>query len=110
MRYKGSGRCWQLCCCQHLPDLFLSRGILTTYGILLSCRCSSVVEQRFCKPPVVGSSPTIGSSIPQVPILFYYFATSTPQKLLLLWPVLNNNLMLLIFCRLIIIYNRYFCF
>ena len=38
------------------------QGILTTYGILLPCRCSSVVEQRFCKPPVVGSSPTIGSS------------------------------------------------
>jgi hypothetical protein len=33
-------------------------------------RCSSVVEQRFCKPPVVGSSPTIGS--------FYLEAYTTP--------------------------------
>jgi hypothetical protein len=28
---------------------------------ILASRCSSVVEQRFCKPLVVGSSPTIGS-------------------------------------------------
>ena len=41
---------------------FGRQSILTARGILLSCRCSSVVEQRFCKPPVVGSSPTIGSS------------------------------------------------
>src|SRR6266487_4791033 len=40
---------------------FGRQSILTARGILLSCRCSSVVEQRFCKPPVVGSSPTIGS-------------------------------------------------
>lgn len=25
------------------------------------CRCSSTVEQRFCKPPVMGSSPFTGS-------------------------------------------------
>jgi hypothetical protein len=39
------------------------REILTIYAIMLlfSGRCSSVVEQRFCKPLVVGSSPTIGS-------------------------------------------------
>lgn len=30
-----------------------------------SCRCSSVVEQRFCKPPVMGSSPFTGSGYAQ---------------------------------------------
>ena len=30
-------------------------------GKIVGCRLSSVVEQRFCKPLVVGSNPTAGS-------------------------------------------------
>ena len=30
-------------------------------GRYIGCRLSSVVEQRFCKPLVVGSNPTAGS-------------------------------------------------
>ena len=32
-------------------------------GRYIGCRLSSVVEQRFCKPLVVGSNPTAGSDI-----------------------------------------------
>jgi hypothetical protein len=50
-----------------------ARGILTLYDILFSCRCSSVAEQRFCKPPAVGSSPTIGSFLKAYPFLSVAF-------------------------------------
>ncbi len=33
------------------------------YDILVSSQRGSVVEQRFRKPPVVGSTPTAGSSL-----------------------------------------------
>ncbi len=35
--------------------------ILLVAQVSSARRCSSMAEQRFCKPQVVGSSPTIGS-------------------------------------------------
>jgi hypothetical protein len=51
------------------------------------CRCSSVVEQLFCKQSVVGSNPTIGSMAryrsgqtgQTVNLLAYAFGGSTPS-------------------------------
>ena len=48
-------------------------GILTVYGILFSCRCSSVVELSPCKRVAVGSSPTIGSILGFYPLLSIAF-------------------------------------
>ena len=59
------------------------QGILTVYVIMIlfSGRCSSVVEQRFCKPLVVGSSPTIGSSRTQSWPGFIFYAPCTSSAL-----------------------------
>ena len=53
--------------CFLLPSSLLR--ILTIYGILFSCRCSSVVELSPCKRVAVGSSPTIGFFLLQLLIL-----------------------------------------
>ena len=49
---------------KNLHPAFSAVDFLLFCGILLhliKCQLSSVVEQRFCKPSVVGSNPTAGS-------------------------------------------------
>ncbi len=46
-----------------------ARGILTLYGILFSCRRSSMAEHRFCKAAVGGSIPLVGSFLKAYPFL-----------------------------------------